>query len=163
MSHHGAATPERHIELWRLLLAERRRETVDADALCCGGYRTGASHPGGHGDVKFGVGIYPIGPAADSIRLARLANEVGFDFLWLADTHMIWREMYVLLGAMAVTTSRIAMGPGITHPFVRHQSVIASAMTTWAELIPGRVHLGMGIGASGPANVGLKQALVFVR
>jgi 5,10-methylenetetrahydromethanopterin reductase len=59
---------------------------------------------------------------------------------------------------MAARTSRIALGPGVTHPIVRHPSLIAAAIATLAELAPGRVHLGMGIGDSGPANMGLPRA-----
>ena len=108
--------------------------------------------------MKFGVGLFPTGPAGEMVRRAALAEELGFDTFWVADTHLIWREMWVLLGAMAATTSRIALGPGVTHPIVRHSSLIAGAIATLAELAPGRTHLGMGIGDSGPANMGLPRA-----
>ena len=69
---------------------------------------------------------------------------------------MIWRELYVLAGAIAVMTQKIAIGPGVTHPGVRHLTVTASAMATLHELTQGRVFLGFGVGASGPANVGIQ-------
>ena len=69
---------------------------------------------------------------------------------------MIWREPYVLLGAIAAGTGRIAVGPGVTHPEVRHLTVTASAMATLGELAPDRVFLGIGVGATGPENIGLK-------
>jgi len=121
--------------------------------------------------VKFGVGLFPTGAAAETVRLAQLAEELEFDCLWVSDTHMIWREAYVLLGAIAATTRRIELAPGVTHPRGRHPSVIASALATLAELAPGRVNLGIGVGASGPANIGekaaplaeLEQTITFVR
>jgi 5,10-methylenetetrahydromethanopterin reductase len=87
-----------------------------------------------------------------------LAEELGFDVFWVADSHMIWRELYTLLGAIATATHRITMAPGVTHPFVRHPSVTASAIATLEELAPGRVRLGLGVGDSGPANLGLRKA-----
>src|SRR5437763_10049969 len=106
-------------------------------------------------DVQFGVGLFPTGPASAIVRRAALAEELGFDAFWVADTHLIWREAWVLLGAIAQQTTRIAIGPGVTHPIVRHPSVIAAGIHTLAELAPGRVRLGIGIGDSGPANMGL--------
>jgi 5,10-methylenetetrahydromethanopterin reductase len=57
-----------------------------------------------------------------------------------------------------VATRRLVLGPGVTHPFVRHPSLTASAIATLAELAPGRIRLGLGVGDSGPANLGVKQA-----
>jgi 5,10-methylenetetrahydromethanopterin reductase len=69
---------------------------------------------------------------------------------------MIWREVYALLGAIAATTRNLEIGPGVTHPQVRHLTVTASAMATLNELAPGRVLLGFGVGATGPGNIGMK-------
>ena len=108
--------------------------------------------------VQFGVGCSPGQPAHQVLATARLAEDLGFDVVWVADSHIIWRELYSLLGALAVATRRIALGPGVTHPFVRHPSLTASAIATLQELAPGRIRLGLGVGDSGPANLGLKQA-----
>jgi alkanesulfonate monooxygenase SsuD/methylene tetrahydromethanopterin reductase-like flavin-dependent oxidoreductase (luciferase family) len=121
--------------------------------------------------MRFGIGVFSSGPASGILRLVQAADEAGFDCLWLADSHLIMREAFVLLGAIATVTRRIEIGPGVTYPKVRHPSVIASAMTTLRELAPGRVHLGLGIGASGPANMGerpsslreLEDTIGFVR
>ena len=108
--------------------------------------------------MEFGVGLFPTGPADQMVQRAVLAEELGFDAFWVADTHLIWREAWVLLGAIAQRTSRIALGPGVTHPIVRHPTLIAAAIATLHELAPGRVHLGIGIGDSGPANMGQRRA-----
>jgi 5,10-methylenetetrahydromethanopterin reductase len=108
--------------------------------------------------VSFGVGCSP-GQSADQVLVtARLAEDLGFDVFWVADSHILWREVYAVLGGLAVATRRIALGPGVTHPFVRHPSVTASAIATLQELAPGRIRLGLGVGDSGPANLGVKQA-----
>lgn len=106
--------------------------------------------------IKFGVGLYGTDSAQEAVRLAQLADQLGYDRFWIGDSHMIWRELYVLAGAIAATTKRIAIGPGVTHLAGRHITVTASAMATLHELTGGRVFLGFGVGASGPANIGMK-------
>ena len=106
--------------------------------------------------IKFGVGLYGTDSAQEAVQLARTAEALGYDRFWIGDSHMIWRELYVLAGAIAMMTQKIAIGPGVTHPAVRHLTVTASAMATLHELTQGRVFLGFGVGASGPANVGIK-------
>ena len=106
--------------------------------------------------IKFGVGLYGTDSAQEAVQLACTAEALGYDRFWIGDSHMIWRELYVLAGAIAMMTQKIAIGPGVTHPAVRHLTVTASAMATLHELTQGRVFLGFGVGASGPANVGIK-------
>ena len=110
--------------------------------------------------LKFGVGIYGTEHAREAVELARSAEALGYDRFWIGDSHMIWRELYVLAGAIAMATNKIHIGPGVTHPAVRHLTVTASAMATLHELTEGRVMLGLGVGASGPANIGMKPASV---
>jgi 5,10-methylenetetrahydromethanopterin reductase len=108
--------------------------------------------------VQFGVGCSPGDSARQALATARLAEQLGFDVFWVADSHLIWRELYALLGALAVSTERILLGPGVTHPLVRHPTLTASAIATLAELAPGRIRLGLGVGDSGPANLGVRKA-----
>lgn len=110
--------------------------------------------------IKFGVGLYGTDSAQEAVRLAQRADELGYDRFWIGDSHMIWRELYVLAGAMAVNTKRIHIGPGVTHLAGRHITVTASAMATLHELSGGRAFLGFGVGASGPANIGMKPISV---
>lgn len=106
--------------------------------------------------IKFGIGLYGTDSAPEAVKLAQRADELGYDRFWIGDSHMIWRELYVLAGAIATATQRIAIGPGVTHPIARHVTVTASAMATLHELTGGRVFLGFGVGSSGPANIGMK-------
>jgi alkanesulfonate monooxygenase SsuD/methylene tetrahydromethanopterin reductase-like flavin-dependent oxidoreductase (luciferase family) len=106
--------------------------------------------------IKFGVGLYGTDSAQEAVQLGQRADELGYDRFWIGDSHMIWRELYVLAGAIAATTKRIAIGPGVTHLAGRHITVTASAMATLHEVAEGRVFLGFGVGASGPANIGMK-------
>ena len=106
--------------------------------------------------IKFGVGVYGTGNAREAVELARAAEEFGYQRFWIGDSHMIWRELYVLAGAIAMATKKIEIGPGVTHPAVRHLTVTASAMATLNELTEGRAFLGFGVGATGPGNIGMK-------
>jgi 5,10-methylenetetrahydromethanopterin reductase len=111
-------------------------------------------------DVSFGVGLFATENAREGVRLAQQADALGYRRFWVGDSHMIWREVYALLGAIAVTTRNLEIGPGVTHPQVRHLTVTASAMATLNELAPGRALLGFGIGATGPGNIGMKPVSV---
>src|SRR5574341_331764 len=106
--------------------------------------------------IKFGVALYGTDNAREAVELARAAEEFGYQRFWIGDSHMIWRELYVLAGAIAMATKKIAIGPGVTHPAVRHLTVTASAMATLNELTEGRAFLGFGVGATGPGNIGVK-------
>ena len=108
--------------------------------------------------VSFDVALFPTEPAEQTVRLAKLAEDLGYDGVWVGDSHIIWREMYVLLGAIAGQTKRVKLGSGVTHPLVRHLSLTASSFLTLAELAGERMRIGIGIGASGPINIGVKRA-----
>lgn len=110
--------------------------------------------------IKFGVGLYGTDNTRQCVDLARVAEALGYDRFWIGDSHMIWRELYVLAGAIAMVTKKIAVGPGVTHPAVRHLTVTASAMATLNELSEGRAFLGFGVGATGPGNIGMKPRTV---
>jgi 5,10-methylenetetrahydromethanopterin reductase len=91
------------------------------------------------------------------IAAAQQAERLGYDIFWLTDSHLAAREAMVMLGALAVSTERIHLGPGVSHLAGRHPSVIASAMATLDELAPGRIRLGIGVGDSGPLNLGVRR------
>jgi 5,10-methylenetetrahydromethanopterin reductase len=76
--------------------------------------------------------------------------------VWITDTHLVCRELWVTLAACALGTSRIRLGPGVTVPHSRHVSVTASAIATLSELAPGRVVLGVGTGGSSAQTMGLR-------
>jgi 5,10-methylenetetrahydromethanopterin reductase len=52
------------------------------------------------------------------------------------------------MSAMAVSTKKIKLGPGISNPYTRHPSMIASTMSTLDEAAPGRAMIGLGAGGS---------------
>lgn len=110
------------------------------------------------GTSTYSVALFPTEPAEQTVKLARLAERSGFAGVWVGDSHIIWREMYVLLGAIASQTRRVWIGSGVTHPVVRHLTLTASSFVTLDEIARGRMRVGIGIGASGPINIGVKRA-----
>jgi len=108
--------------------------------------------------VKISVGIYPSEVPADIIASARLADEMGFSTLWVLDSHLLFHEVYTLLGALAVSTERIRLGTAVTNPLTRHPTVTASAFSTLAELSGGRATLGISVGDSALKSMNFEVA-----
>ena len=105
--------------------------------------------------MKFDVGILNNQPVADVARQAQLAEALGYDTVWVTDSHLVCRELWVTLAACAVATTKIKLGPGVTVPHTRHWSVTASAIATLEELAPGRIVLGIGTGGSSAETMGM--------
>jgi coenzyme F420-dependent glucose-6-phosphate dehydrogenase len=99
---------------------------------------------------KAGTEQYPPGELLD---YAVLAEEAGFDSIDVSDHFHPWAEAgqasftWTWLGAAAVRTRRIVLGPGVTCPILRyHPSIIAQASATLASFAPGRTYLAVGTG-----------------
>lgn len=110
--------------------------------------------------MKISVGIYPNQPAGDVVATGVLADELGFSTAWVADSHLLWREVYTLLGAMAISTSRIRLATAVTNPLTRHLTITASALATLSELSNNRAMLGISVGDSALRTMNLKTATV---
>ncbi len=90
------------------------------------------------------------------LRLACLAEETGFDSVFVSDHFQPWRHTgghapfsFAWLGAAGARTSRILLGTSVVTPTFRyHPSVVAQAFATLGALFPGRVILGLGTGES---------------
>jgi hypothetical protein len=52
-----------------------------------------------------GLALWGNEPISDTVRHARNAEMAGFDGIWLVDSQLICREMYVTLAACAANTS----------------------------------------------------------
>jgi 5,10-methylenetetrahydromethanopterin reductase len=106
--------------------------------------------------VKFDLGILATQPVPEIVRQVQLAEALGFETVWMTDTHLVCRELWVTLTACVLGTKRIRLGPGVTVPHTRHASVTASAILTLDELAPGRIVLGLGTGGSSAQTMGLR-------
>jgi 5,10-methylenetetrahydromethanopterin reductase len=105
--------------------------------------------------MRFDVGLINNQPVATVVRQAQLAEALGYDTVWITDSHLVCRELWVTLAACALGTKTIKLGPGVTVPHTRHWSVAASAIATLEEMAPGRIVLGIGTGGSSAETMGL--------
>ncbi|HYM67902.1 MAG TPA: LLM class flavin-dependent oxidoreductase, partial [Patescibacteria group bacterium] len=85
-------------------------------------------------------------PVARFARMAALAEQEGFDQIWVSND-LFWRSAPVLLAAAAAATTRIAVGAGVFNPVSMHVAEIAMASASIQEVSGGRFLLGIGAGA----------------
>jgi len=98
----------------------------------------------------------------DCVRLGQLAEQLGYAGFWVADSHSIFRDAYMLLANLALATDRIKLAAGVTPTGTRHPAVVANAWATLQELSNGRALMGLGVGDSAVANLGLKPERLSV-
>jgi probable F420-dependent oxidoreductase len=87
--------------------------------------------------------------------MARTAEEVGFDSIWIGD-HLLYRgdgrpergpwEAWTLLSGLAAITTRIALGPLVACAGFHPPGLIAKMAASVDELSGGRFVLGIGAG-----------------
>jgi G6PDH family F420-dependent oxidoreductase len=90
----------------------------------------------------------------DLVRNAIRAEELGFDFCSISDHYHPWVEaqghspfVWSVLGAIAASTDRVAVGVGVTCPIVRiHPAIVAQAVATTSLLFGDRFFFGVGTG-----------------
>ncbi len=107
--------------------------------------------------MKFGVTIVPHDLKETAVS-AKLAEDLGFDYIGIPDSQSLWRELYLSLSVVANATSRVRIGPTVTNALTRHPAVAASAIATLNEISDGRAFLGIGSGDSAILNLGLRPA-----
>ena len=106
----------------------------------------------------FGLEVHPYYDSKTILDEIKLAEAMGYDDVWIGDSQLIWRELYVLMGAAAQTTSKVFLGSGVTNPITRLPAVTASAAVTLQELSGDRMMLGIGSGFSSVNTMGMKPA-----
>ncbi len=121
--------------------------------------------------MRFGFTLKPDHSIDRTIALTKQAEAAGFEYGWLFDTHVLFKDPYPLLTLMAQATTRMRLGTCVTNPGSREPSVTASALAVLEELSGGRMDLGIGRGDSARRVLGkapttmkdLEQAVHVVR
>ena len=98
--------------------------------------------------MQFGFTLKPEHDIERTLDLTRRAEAAGFEYGWLFDSHVLWRDPYPLLTLMAGVTSELRMGTCVTNPGTREPTVTASSLATLDEISEGRMDLGIGRGDS---------------
>lgn len=102
--------------------------------------------------VRFGVFVTPVATEAP-LRLAALAEELGFDVIGVQD-HPYQRRFFdtmTLLAAMAMRTERISLFPDVANMQLHPPALLAKAAATIDIMSGGRFELGLGAGGFSPA------------
>lgn len=108
--------------------------------------------------IEIGIVLEPRGDVRKLVDRAKLAEELGFQFIGITDGQMIWSDAVVALTASALATKRIRMGPWVTNPVTRHVTVIANYICTLDAISDGRAFLGIGNGDDAVRTIGASPA-----
>jgi F420-dependent oxidoreductase-like protein len=100
--------------------------------------------------------ISPGGDFRAALDLARRADALGYDSLWV--THGVGRDSFLVLAAYGAATTRARLGVGVLPIYPRHPVATAQAALTLAEQTGGRYILGLGVShkASMEQQLGLR-------
>jgi alkanesulfonate monooxygenase SsuD/methylene tetrahydromethanopterin reductase-like flavin-dependent oxidoreductase (luciferase family) len=60
--------------------------------------------------MEFGFTLKPDHSLERVISLTKLAEQAGFTHGWVFDSHVLWKEPYVLLTLMAQSSTKLRLG-----------------------------------------------------
>ncbi len=95
--------------------------------------------------MKFGIEFVPNMKYYELEYYVKLAEDSGFSYVWITD-HYNNRNVYSMLTILALKTSSVKLGSGVTNPYHINPAVTASAIATINEISNGRAVLGIGAG-----------------
>jgi 5,10-methylenetetrahydromethanopterin reductase len=96
--------------------------------------------------MKFSLRLNNDHPVSEYVRLAVLAESVGFDQFWVSND-LFFRSAPVILTAVALATRTIEIGTCILNPYTINPAEIAMIAATLDEVSGGRFNLGLSSGA----------------
>lgn len=108
------------------------------------------------GGLSFGVALPLHGPIGTLVESAREAETLGYASVWATDDRL-QKDVFGVLAAMALATTALRLGPGVTNPYSRHPALIATAIATLDELSGGRAVLGLGAGGTNHRALGIHR------
>ncbi len=103
--------------------------------------------------MKFG---FCIMSDIDEIGFFSFIENLGYDSAWVADSQMMFSDVYAVCALAAQQTKRLRIGPGTAICGTRIPPVQVAAMATLNRLAPGRVFLGIGTGNTAMRTMGQK-------
>ncbi len=106
--------------------------------------------------MEFGITLKPDLSVERIVGLSRAAEEAGFAYGWIFDSHVLWKECYPLMTLMLANTKKLRVGPCVTNPAVRDITVTSSLFATLNLISGGRAELGIGRGDSSRRVMGKK-------
>jgi G6PDH family F420-dependent oxidoreductase len=103
--------------------------------------------------IGYALSSEEFGPK-ELVRQARMAEQAGFEGLWISDHFHPWNDeqghssfVWSTIGAIAQATERMQVTTAVTCPTIRvHPAIVAQAAATCSLLLDGRFVLGLGTG-----------------
>jgi alkanesulfonate monooxygenase SsuD/methylene tetrahydromethanopterin reductase-like flavin-dependent oxidoreductase (luciferase family) len=95
---------------------------------------------------------------AETARLARHADEAGYAWLGIADSPTVYQESYLHQFEALKHSSRLRVGPLVSHVVARHPVIVANLLATLNEAGGGRTVGVIGTGNSAARGLGLRPA-----
>ena len=111
--------------------------------------------------MRFGIEVPQDAPFPALVERWQRAEELGFDYLWVADHSAdtrtnpsgdyrnldgTWFDGLTVLAVMAKETNRIRIGTLVSNPILRPPALLAKEALTVDHLCRGRLELGIGMG-----------------
>lgn len=107
--------------------------------------------------MRFSVWTRPNSSYADTLAIARYADEAGWYGLWFADHYMsdsrdgsptdaAVLEVFTVLPALAASVARLRLGNLVSPTTFHHPALLAKRAATLDQLSGGRFTLGLGAG-----------------
>jgi 5,10-methylenetetrahydromethanopterin reductase len=95
-------------------------------------------------------------PSPDVGDLAALAERLGYDRVWLADSPALYGDVWIAVAEAARATRRIGLGTSVLIPSLRHVVATAAAVAHVEAIAPGRLRVAFGTGFTGRRMLGKK-------
>src|ERR687892_1927696 len=89
-------------------------------------------------------------------KRAERSEELGYDGIFLGESHLSSIDSFQTLASCAMITKRILLGIAVTNMVFRHPTVLAGAAASLNEISKGRAILGLGTGDGPVYAQGLK-------
>jgi 5,10-methylenetetrahydromethanopterin reductase len=87
---------------------------------------------------------------------AALAEKLGYDRVWLADSPALYGDVWIAVAEAARATRRIGLGTSVLIPSLRHVVATAAAIAHVEAIAPGRLRAAFGTGFTGRRMLGKK-------
>jgi len=95
-------------------------------------------------------------PSPDVGDFAALAERLGYERVWLADSPALYGDVWIAAAEAARTTRRIGIGTSVLIPSLRHVVATAAAIAHLEAIAPGRLRVAFGTGFTGRRMLGKK-------
>ncbi|MEM6484006.1 MAG: LLM class flavin-dependent oxidoreductase [Pseudomonadota bacterium] len=103
--------------------------------------------------MQYGIAL---ATTTESWRIAKRAEQLGFDYVWFYDTQLLNPDVFVAMTQAAMHTERIQLATGVLIPSNRIEPVTANAFASLNQIAPGRIHFGVGTGYTGRRTMDLR-------